>query len=610
MAARVMEWWSGGPAGVAGVVHEPSCRPGDTAGRRNLARVGLHVVGVFVALLVAVSADAQEAPAPIERQVCSECHEVERLRTMVHGPDVACLSCHAADSHREMPRDSTVAARDRSALCASCHSDLQPTHTTVTSDAPVCTDCHAAHTDPPVAEAIPLIAQRCGACHDDELSAFMGGAHAASIDPAGPNADVPSCQACHPSHDPAWASRRGARLEATALCIRCHSDELLIGSYDLPELAAASYEDDFHGTTLQYLWNHPDGDPAQPEILICSDCHGEHDVTWLATDAVVGVCLECHEGADERIAGAWIGHDKVGPDNAVLIWAIRLFYYSFVPLVLGGLTLNIMLEIGHWRRQKRQGISHAAHAHSPNAGISVTRFGLGERIEHFLAMTTFTLLVVTGLPQLWPENSVADATIGLFGGIGSTRVIHRFTGVLFIGLLAVHVVRALARAIRNRRLPIMFATKKDFTDTIQTVRYFLGLAPAPRIGKFDFRARFEYWGLFLGGTLMSVTGIMLLFPEIISWVVPGSVIAAGRVLHGLEGTFAVLVVILWHSWTVILRPEIFPLDKSIFTGKMEMDRLREEHALEYERIFGTEAGGASASERASASETAGGDADS
>jgi cytochrome b subunit of formate dehydrogenase len=155
-------------------------------------------------------------------------------------------------------------------------------------------------------------------------------------------------------------------------------------------------------------------------------------------------------------------------------------------------------------------------------------------------------------------------------------------------LLVLHVSKALIRAVRNRRLPIMFATRKDFVDTLQTVRQFLGLAPAPRVGKFDFRAKFEYWGLLMGGTLMSATGFMLLFPETFSWIVPGGVIAAGRVLHGLEGTFAVLVVILWHSWSVILRPEIFPLDKSIFTGKIDLERLREEHVLEYERIFGTQ----------------------
>ena len=38
----------------------------------------------------------------------------------------------------------------------------------------------------------------------------------------------------------------------------------------------------------------------------------------------------------------------------------------------------------------------------------------------------------------------------------------------------------------------------------------------------------------------------------------------------------------------VLRPEVFPLDTSIFTGKISLARLKEEHALEYEQIFGTD----------------------
>jgi cytochrome b subunit of formate dehydrogenase len=382
-------------------------------------------------------------------------------------------------------------------------------------------------------------------------------------------------------HDPAFESRRGARLEATALCIRCHSDDLLIGSYDLPELAAASYESDFHGATLRSLWNHPEGED-QPDVLICSDCHGAHEVAWLARADVVAVCLECHESADARIAGAWLGHDRIGVNNAVIIWGIRLFYFSFVPIVLVGLSMNIALDLRHQRRLRR---AAPAHAHSAPAGIGITRFSVVERVEHFLAMTSFTLLVVTGLPQIWAHTSIGRSIISAFGGIGPTRAIHRVTGIVFIVLLVVHVTKGIVDAVRKRRLPIMFVRKQDFRDTLQTVRHFLGAAPAPRIGKFDFRAKFEYWGLFLGGTLMSATGLMLLFPEAVSRIVPGGTIAAGRVLHGLEGTFAVLVVILWHTWSVILRPEIFPLDKSIFTGKIDLERLREEHPLEYERIF-------------------------
>ena len=34
-----------------------------------------------------------------------------------------------------------------------------------------------------------------------------------------------------------------------------------------------------------------------------------------------------------------------------------------------------------------------------------------------------------------------------------------------------------------------------------------------------------------------------------------------------------------------LRPEVFPLDTTIFSGKMRVSRLKHEHALEYERLF-------------------------
>ena len=35
-----------------------------------------------------------------------------------------------------------------------------------------------------------------------------------------------------------------------------------------------------------------------------------------------------------------------------------------------------------------------------------------------------------------------------------------------------------------------------------------------------------------------------------------------------------------------LAPEAFPIDTSIFTGKIRKEKLRHEHALEYEELFG------------------------
>lgn len=46
-----------------------------------------------------------------------------------------------------------------------------------------------------------------------------------------------------------------------------------------------------------------------------------------------------------------------------------------------------------------------------------------------------------------------------------------------------------------------------------------------------------------------------------------------------------LVVTVWHAWGVLLRPEIFPLDSSIFTRRISVERLKHEYPLEYERLY-------------------------
>lgn len=525
----------------------------------------------------------QTAPARIEQDVCADCHAVEAYRSGVHRAVVPCLSCHAKDRHREMPLDSAGAAQTRSAFCSRCHADVESSHPHV-EGAPLCTDCHSAHGDPPVAVATALIARRCGSCHASQFAGYAQGAHAGAIADT-PNPDVPSCVTCHPSHGPAL-SAAAARHEATARCVECHSNDELARRYDLPSMAGKSYADDFHGRTMQFLARDAAG-RAQPDVLICADCHGAHDVTWVDRGDMAAVCLGCHQTADARIAGAWLGHEPISPSNGIIVWAIRLFYYVFIPLVLGGLLIHILFDVRHQLRKRR---SHAPGA--AGSTIGVTRFSPIERIEHLLSMTTFTLLVVTGLPQAWPASSLGNWFIQLFGGIASTRLVHRTTGVFFVTLLVLHVGRAVYGIARNRRLPVMFATRRDFTAVWQTLRHMLGRGPAPKVGKFDFREKFEYWGLFLGGTLMTVTGLLLMFPDGASRLLPGVILVGARVMHGLEATFAVLVVILWHTWGVILRPEVFPLDTSIFTGKISLDRLKEEHALEYERIFGPRDGDA------------------
>lgn len=549
------------------------------------------------------SAPADEAP------VCSQCH-------VTHGPGreptdrsamtERCNACHVDSHPAHVAADAklvcgdchaeadTAAAGDpvaRSVSCAECHTDELPAHAAAGDDAPVCLQCHTFGTDRPVAESVREMSVLCGDCHTEEWTAVGAGGHRDAL-AAEPNPDLPTCLSCHAGHiDPA-ASRDYTRLAATRKCIECHSRPELIAEYGLPENVGPSYADDFHGATVQFLVAHPAGE-GQPVVMVCADCHGAHEVGWADPAVVADVCLSCHEKGDARLAGAWLGHDPIGPRNQVLVWLVRIFYYFLIPFMLGGLAINIIFQLAYERRKgarvlKTAGARRiAARLRGEKLPVeeTVVRFSMTERLEHIASAVTFILLLVTGLPQTRPDLGIANATISLFGGIAGTRLVHRVVGFLFVALMVTHVTRAVLRAIRTRRMPIMVATRKDFDDLLQTFRHLMLKGPRPRFGKFDLSEKFEYWGLFLGGIVMSGTGIILVFPELLTQFLPGQVVAATRVMHGLEATFAVMVVILWHSWGVILRPEIFPIDTTIFSGRMSVERLREEHPLEYERLF-------------------------
>jgi cytochrome b subunit of formate dehydrogenase len=218
---------------------------------------------------------------------------------------------------------------------------------------------------------------------------------------------------------------------------------------------------------------------------------------------------------------------------------------------------------------------------------SYIRFTPRQRAEHVLVMTTFTLLALTGFPQKFYDASWAHWVVGLFGGVERMRFVHRMCGVLFALLSVMHVSLAALEVATGRARPSLVPNRKDFTDAVLTLRYYLGLADRPAVfDRFDYRQKFEYWGLLLGGVLMVVTGFILYFPLWALRVMPGEFIPAAKVAHSNEGLMAFLVVITWHIYNAHLSPDVFPFDTSIFTGKISRERMHHEHPLELERYEG------------------------
>jgi cytochrome b subunit of formate dehydrogenase len=215
----------------------------------------------------------------------------------------------------------------------------------------------------------------------------------------------------------------------------------------------------------------------------------------------------------------------------------------------------------------------------------VTRFSVRQRTEHVLVMTLFIILSVTGLPQKYFDSAWAAWLIQTMGGIDRLRWFHRAAGLSFAALTAFHLMYAIWSVAAGRAPLAIVPNRKDFDDAIHMVRYYLGWTDHPaQFDRFDYRQKFEYWGLVLGAVVVITTGLILFFPIAFTRFFPGELVPAAKVAHSNEGLLAFLVVILWHIYNAHLNPDVFPFDKTIFTGRISIERMRNEHPLELSRL--------------------------
>ena len=220
-------------------------------------------------------------------------------------------------------------------------------------------------------------------------------------------------------------------------------------------------------------------------------------------------------------------------------------------------------------------------------GNKLKRFSIYRIAEHQFNMFAFAVLVVTGLSQKFHEYGIAQSVIIQLGGVDAVRVIHRYTGVFFAMLAIIHILSASVGMIFRRWQATMVINRKDFTDAIENLRYYFGVTDRPaRCDRYDYKQKFEYWGVVVGGLLMIATGLVLWFPTTIVKYLPGELIPAAKAAHTNEAMLAFLVIVTWHFYNAIFSPEVFPLDTSIFTGNISVERMKHEHPLEYERITG------------------------
>lgn len=209
------------------------------------------------------------------------------------------------------------------------------------------------------------------------------------------------------------------------------------------------------------------------------------------------------------------------------------------------------------------------------------RFSVDQRIEHLLLVISFFVLGLTGLPQKYPELGISEFFIRILGGVETVRFIHRFSAFVMMIQSLYHAIIIGYKVFVLRLKPTMLPGVKDLVDAIRMIRFNIGLSKNhPKMPRYNFMEKAEYWALIWGTVVMGITGFMLWNPIATAKVLPGQIIPAAKVAHGLEAVLAVAAILLWHFYNVHLKH----FNWSIFTGRMTRHEMEEEHGEELQEL--------------------------
>ena len=543
--------------------------------------------------------------ASLAPQVCAQCHaeEVKELPASVHGAAAKngdpqspkCQSCHGG-IHRILPADdpqSAVAKKNLPDTCGACHSNpeflarhqipfahpVEAYRLSVhgravaagNSSAASCSDCHGSHgilpgRDPRSKINHWNVAATCGRCHSEIGKIYAGSIHGQAV--AGGSPDAPVCTDCHGEHailapENPQSPVNPARVSSVT-CGRCHGNERLNARYNLPANRVPTFADSYHGLESR---------AGGQTVANCASCHGVHDI-YPSSDPrstvnpanLAKTCGKCHQGAGTHFA---IGAVHVAPQSAeesrVVNW-IRSLYWLIIPFTLGFMLLHHLLD---FLKKARRGSAHAA------CGETLPRMNLQFRIAHWMVMISFPVLVITGFALKFPDAWWARPLLLWESRFAFRGWIHRVAGVLLIASVVYHGVHLMLVKRDRAMLRHMLPKTRDARDLVQMLGYNLGLVAAPpSFGKFNYVEKMEYLAFLWGTVLMAATGLTLWFNNLALRFFPKWFSDAATALHYYEAILATFSILIWHMYTVMFDPDVYPMDRAWLTGQASADHLR------------------------------------
>jgi cytochrome b subunit of formate dehydrogenase len=219
------------------------------------------------------------------------------------------------------------------------------------------------------------------------------------------------------------------------------------------------------------------------------------------------------------------------------------------------------------------------------------RFTVNQRYLHGVIMATFIGLALTGMILRFSHSGWSTAFARALGGFSAVLFLHKFCAVFLTLAFLAHLGDFAYRGIAKGQTGIFWGPDsmvprfKDFKDLYQHIRWFLWLGPRPRFDRYAYWEKFDYWAVFWGMAIIGISGYAMWFSTFFAKFIPGAWLNIALLIHGEEALLAVWFIFAIHFFNTHLRPDSFPMDLVIFTGRLTEEELKKKHPVEYERLL-------------------------
>lgn len=531
---------------------------------RNAFFLGPKAAVVFPFILLITLASAQTPKAAAPENACAACHDQgQKLARSAHA-DLSCDTCHAG--HETVPHP----AGTEKPACASCHEEQSAAfnrgvHAEAAKKGEAAPDCAVCHGDahelarPRSPEFRSGAADTCGMCHSTEAEQFQASVHGQAL--ARGVLQAPLCTDCHGEHSiqkhtsEASPVHRGNIRET---CGSCHDDVRLSRKFGLPADRLVSFDASFHGLAAK---------AGSQTVANCASCHGVHNILKSSDpkatthpDNLGATCGSCHPGAGKRFAIGQV-HVVEGASEPAGMRYARQFYMLVIPLTLG---LMLLHNGGDFIRKLIRLRARNAPPYGLYRGRSV-RMHVFERIQHAVLALSFIVLVWSGFALTYPDQWWARPLLGAEGAMRGW--IHRAAAVVFMGISLAHAVSLIASRKLRAHWKELLPGVRDLREAAANFAHNLGLRKTrPYRSPHSYIEKAEYWAVVWGSVVMIVTGLMLWANNLMLALLPKSWLDVATSIHFYEAVLAAASIVIWHFYSVIFDPEVYPLDSAFLTG--------------------------------------------